>query len=227
MLVVAGYWIYKSIQQNSPDSKITRLEDSAEEFYPAVLKETEEDVKRWEKELGSVKKVVFKKQSISKKIADEIRRFKGTFSEFMELHKDITPDENMKLMMFFLKRSKSPMPRIIPERIEYRSDSGTEKEEIIKILEKVRIRLKEIKEFKDSYLRLKERYKLDSGEVRLGLAHDYFDYYYTRKQINSEFNWLNYALEKKMADDIYEKMRELDIKAEEIVKRFDKRLTLD
>lgn len=225
ILVVIGYWIWKSIQQNSPESKIDRLESSAEGFYPAVFKEAEEDVKKWEKELGSIKKVVFKKESISEKLADEIKSFKGTFSEFMELHKNITPDENVKLMMFFLKRSESPMPRVIPERIEYRSESGTEKEKIVKILEKVRTRLKEIKEFNDNYLRLKERYKLDSGEVRLALAQDYFDYYYTRKQINSEFDWLNYA-DNKWADEIFEKMRTLEIRAEEIVKRVTKKVTV-
>lgn len=226
VLVVIGYWIWKSIQQNSPEAKIERLENSAEEFYPAVVKEAEESVKKWEKELGSVKKVVFKKQSISRKLAEEIKRFQGTFSEFMELHKDITPDEKMKLMMFFLKRSESPMPIVIPERIKYQSESGTEKEEVVKILEKVRTRLKEIREFKDNYLRLKERYKLDSRDVRLALAQDYFDYFYTRRQINSEFDWLNYA-DNKWADEIFEKMRTLEIRAEEIVKRFDKKLALD
>lgn len=183
ILVAIGYWIWKSIQQNSPESKIDRLESSAEGFYPAVLKEAEEDVKKWEKELGSVKKVVFKKES------------------------------------------KSPMPRVIPERIEYRSESGTEKEKIVKILQKVRTRLKEIREFNDNYLRLKERYKLDSGEVRLALAQDYFDYYYTRKQINSEFDWLNYA-DNKWADEIFEEMRTLEIRAEEIVKRVTKKVTV-
>lgn len=224
ILVIVGYYIIRMIQQNSPESKIERLESSAEEFYPALLKEAKEDVKKWEKDLSSVKKVIFKKQTISKKLAEDIKRFKGSFSEFMDLHKDVPWEENMKLMAFFLIRSKSPMPTVIPEKIEYRSESGTKKGEIVNILEKVRIRFKEIKEFKDNYLRLKERYKLDSGEVRLGLAQDYFDYYYTRKQINSEFNWLNYALEKKMADDIFEKMRELEIRSEEIIKRINKKL---
>mgnify|MGYP001594336108 CR=1 FL=1 len=49
ILIAIGYWIYKSIQQNSPDSKIARLENSAEGFYPAIVKESEDNVKKWEK----------------------------------------------------------------------------------------------------------------------------------------------------------------------------------
>lgn len=226
ILVIVGYYFVRMIQQNSPESKIERLETPVIEFYPTVVKEAEDDVKKWEKELGSVKKVVFKKQSISRKLAGEIKRFQGTFSEFMELHKDITPDENKKLMLFFLYRSKSPMPIVIPERIEYQSESGTEKEKIVKILEKVNTRLKEIREFKDNYLRLKERHKLDSGEVRLALAQDYFDYYFIRNQINEVFKRLNYSPTKEIDDNIFETMKELEIRSEEIVNRFKKKLAV-
>lgn len=223
ILVAVGYWIYKAIQQNSPEAKIARLEDSAEEFYPAVVKEAEDSVKKWEKELASVKRVVIEKQTISQKQLTEMKRFKGNFSGFMEEHKNASSDEKMKFMKFFLRSNST----VIPREVSFRSESGTEKKEIIKLLEITRNKLKEIREFRDNYLRLKERHKLDSGVERIALAQDYFDYYYTRKQINSEFNWLNYALEKNMADDIYEKMRELDIKAEEILKRFDKKLALN
>lgn len=224
LLAAVGYWIYKAIQQNSPNVKIERLENSTEEFYPVVVKEAEDDVKKWEKELGSVKKVVFKKQSISRKLADEIKRFQGTFSEFMESHNDINPDENKKLMIFFLYRSKSPMPIVIPERIEYRSESGTEKEKIVNILEKVNAKLKEIREFKDNYLRLKERYKMDSGEVKLALAQDYFNYYFIRNKVNEVFKRLDYSTTKKMDDGIFEAIKELEIRTEEIVKRITKKV---
>lgn len=220
IVLIVGYYIYKTNQQNSPDAKIARLEDSAEEFYPGVLKEAEESVRKWEKEFTSVKRVVTEKQTISKKQLAEMKQFKGNFSGFMEQHKNASSDEKMKFMKFFIRSNST----VIPRKISFRSESGTEKEEIIKHLEFTRKKLKEIREFRDNYLRLKERHKLDSGTERIALAQDYFDYYYTRKQINSEFDWLNYA-DNKWADEIFEKMRTLEIRAEGIVRRFNRQVT--
>lgn len=98
--------------------------------------------------------------------------------------------------------------------------SETKKKELMKNDQN---RLKEIKDFKHNYTRLKERNKHEPNERKLALAQDYFDYYYTRTKINDGFRNLDFV-DNKGADDIFEEMHELDIKAEEIVKRFNNQI---
>lgn len=221
--LIAGYYIYKTSQQNSLDPKIERLENSAEEFYPAVIKVAEEDVKEVEKELASVKKVVTKDETISKELLAEIKKFKkGDLSGFMSQHEDADSREKMKLAMYFFVY---PSTTTIPGKTRYVSKEGNEK---VNLLDRLGIReakLNVIINFKNNYIRLKERYKHDSGEKRLALAQDYFDYFHARTKINNELIHLEHAIyDKEWSERIYKTETELEIKAEEIVKRFNKQV---
>lgn len=216
--LIVGYYIYNSVKQNSPESKIERLENSAEEFYPAVVKEAEEDVKDVEKELASVNKVVTKDETISKELFTEIKKYKNDFSGFMAQHKGV---DSMKLTKYFLAH---PTSTTIHGKTSYVSKSGTEKSELTRRLGILETKLNVIKSFKNNYIRLKEKYKHDSGEKKLALAQDYFDYFYTRTEINNELKHLKHAIyDKEWSNRIYKTETKLEIKAEEIVKRFDKK----
>lgn len=165
IILTVGYYVYKTIQQNNPETKIERLEGLADQFYPEVVKEAEKSVGKWYEQLHSIAKGKTKKYTITGQTREDVEKFVG----------------------------------------------NTEK------------RLKEIKDFKDNYIRLKEKNKHESSQIRLALAQDYFDYYYTRTQINNEFKHLDYA-DNDWADRIFEEMKELEIKSEEIVKRLGKQL---
>lgn len=223
IVIIVGYFIYKTIQQNSPDTKIERLENSAEEFYLAVVKEAEDDVRKVEKELVSVKKIVTKDETISKELLAEIKKFKkGDLSNFMTPHEGIDSREKMKLARYFFAY---PNSTTIPGKTSYVSSSGTEKSELTRRLGILEAKLNVIKNFKNNYIRLKERHKHDSGEKRLALAQDYFDYLHARIEINIELGHLEHAIyDKDWSNRIYETETKLAIKAEEIVKRITKKV---
>ena len=135
-----------------------------------------------------------------------------------ELYQEVIKRENEDLESWYeqlatLEKDKSKRFTI----------SGLSKEEVKKLVSRQEVVMEGIEILKNNYIRLKEKLKHYDSKEKINLAQDYLDYFACLSSQYYSFKQLEYS-SGDTDHHIYEEIKEAQIKAEEITKRFEKKL---